>query len=130
VPAAATTAPAKAAPAKASKPSALSAPGRQKQVESSLAAGNVVVLLFWNKKGADDVADAAAVRGVAKRSGKTAVMLANANEVAAFGTVTRGVQIFGTPTVVVVGRHNKATVLTGLTDVFSLQQAIAEARHA
>jgi hypothetical protein len=99
-------------------------------VESALAKGDVVVLLFWNKKGADDVADADAVRAVAQRTGKTAVMFATANEVAAFGSVTRGVQIFGTPTVLIVGKSGKATVVTGLTDVFALQQAIAEARHA
>jgi hypothetical protein len=87
-------------------------------------------VLFWNKKGADDVADAAAVHALAHGGGKTTVMLAKAGEVAAFGSVTRGVQVFGTPTVLVVGKSGKATVITGLTDVFSLRQAIAVARRA
>ena len=124
--------PSKAPPAKphSAKTSPSAAAIRQKQVEAALAAGNVVVVLFWNSKGADDVADAAAVRALSKGSGKTAVMVAKAGEVAAFGSITRGVQVFGTPTILVVGKRGKATVLTGLTDVFSLRQAVAQARHA
>jgi hypothetical protein len=111
------------------KRSSFAAAPRQKQVEAALASGNVVVVLFWNKKGADDVADAAAVHAL-KSSGRTTVMLATAGEVAAFGSVTRGVQVFGTPTMLVVGKSGKTKVVTGLTDVYALQQAVAEARHA
>jgi hypothetical protein len=116
------------ATAHAVKPSTIAAASRQKQVEAALASGNVVVVLFWNKKGADDVADAAAVHAL-KGSARTTVMLATAGEVAAFGSVTRGVQVFGTPTMLVVGKSGKTNVLTGLTDVFALRQAVAEARH-
>jgi hypothetical protein len=103
---------------------------RQRQVEAKLSAGDVVLVLFWNKKGADDRADLAAVRSFARGHAKTAVEIATGKEVAAFGTITRGVQIYGTPTVLVVGRSGKAIVLTGLTDPFSLSQAISQARHA
>ncbi len=103
---------------------------RQRQVEAKIAAGNVVLVLFWNKKGADDRADLAAVRSFARGHAKVAVEVASGHEVAAFGTITRGVQIYGTPTVLAVGRSGKAIVVTGLTDPFSLSQAITQARHA
>ncbi|HEX5223604.1 MAG TPA: hypothetical protein VFW29_00615 [Solirubrobacteraceae bacterium] len=98
-------------------------------MEAQLAKGKVVLLLFWNRKGSDDRAAKAAVDSFAGGHADTAVVTASGSEVAAFGTITRGVQVFGTPTVLVVGKSGKAIVLTGLTDAFSLSQAIRQARH-
>ncbi|HMD58074.1 MAG TPA: hypothetical protein VKG82_11460 [Solirubrobacteraceae bacterium] len=106
-----------------------SGPTRQQRVEAELAAGDVVVVLFWDRKGADDLADQRVVLSF-RGHRKTAVQIAKAGEVADFGTVTKGVQVVGTPTVLVFGKSGQAIVLTGLTDAFSLQQAIDEARRA
>jgi len=104
--------------------------GRQHQVEAQIAKGKVVLILFWNKQGSDDRAAKAAVESFAHGHARTAVVTAGAGEVAAFGTITRGVQVLGTPTIFVVGKSGKAIVLTGLTDSFALSQAIAQARHS
>jgi hypothetical protein len=101
---------------------------RQQQVETALAAGNVAVILFWDRKGSDDLADQRAVLSL-RGHGKTLVEIAKPNEVAAFGSITRGVQVYGTPTILVVGKNNQAAVLTGLTDSFALAQAVEQARH-
>ena len=103
---------------------------KQKTVESKLRAGDVVVLLFWDHKGADDIAVHNAVRGLAHGNHKIAVYQSSSKQVAAYGTVTRGVQVLGTPTVLVVGRHGKTKTLTGLTDRYALRQAISEARKS
>jgi hypothetical protein len=103
---------------------------RQIAVEHAIAGGDVAVILFWNSKGADDRADAAAVRSLLQGHSHVAIELATSAEVAAFGTITRGVQVYGTPTVLVVGKSGQAIVLTGLTDRFALAQAIDEARTA
>jgi hypothetical protein len=110
--------------------SLLSAPARQRAVEKAIARGDVTLILFWDRRGADDLADAKAVRLVSGGHSHVSVQLASAKEVADFGTITRGVQVYGTPTVLVVGKSGQATVLTGLTDRFALAQAIEEARHA
>jgi hypothetical protein len=86
------------------------------------------VILFWSPKGADDVAVHKAVQQV--RSGKVVVDLASSKEVAAFGTITRGIQVYGTPTLLVVGRKGQTTTLTGLQDAYAIKQAIQENRHA
>jgi hypothetical protein len=99
----------------------------QHAVEADLAKGDVVVLLFWSPRGADDVAVHNAVRAV-KRANHVAVQEAGANQVASFGSVTRGVQVYATPTVLVIAKSRKAIVLTGVQDAFALEQAIAEAR--
>jgi hypothetical protein len=101
---------------------------RQALLESRLGAGNVVLLLFWDRKGADDVAVQRAVQSVAHSQHKVFVQEAQSNEVAAFGTITRGVQVYGTPTLLIVGKNGQTIVLTGLTDPYSISQAVSEAR--
>jgi hypothetical protein len=101
----------------------------QHAVEADLAKGDVVVLLFWNPSGTDDVSVHRAVQAV-KRVNHVAVQEAAASQVASFGSVTRGVQVDTTPTLLVVNKQGHAIVLTGVQDAFSIEQAIDEARTA
>ena len=39
-------------------------------------------------------------------------------------------QVNGTPTLLIVNRHGQVRTLTGLTDAYSMEQAIDEARHS
>jgi len=103
---------------------------QQKLVESRLSAGNIVLLLFWNHKGADDVAVQRAVQSVAHSQRKVVVQEAQPSEVAAFGSITRGVQVYGTPTLLIVGKNGHTIVITGLTDPYSIGQAVSEARSS
>jgi len=117
-------------PAPARGSSSVTAPSGQRAVEADLAKGDVVLLLFWDPKGADDVAVHRAVQAV-RSSGhhKVAVQEAAANKVAQFGSVTRGVQVYATPTLFVINAHGHAIVLTGLQDSFTIGQAVEEARQ-
>ena len=60
--------------------------------------------------------------------GKLAVHSALPKQVGAFGSFTRAIQIYSTPTILIVNKHGQATTVAGLTDAFSLKQAIQEAR--
>jgi hypothetical protein len=102
----------------------------QRQVEGQLKAGDVAVVLFWDRNGSDDVAVHRAVMSLRGKQHKVAVTVATPGEVASFGSITRGVQVYGTPTVLVIGKSRQATVITGFTDTYAIRQAIAEARHA
>jgi hypothetical protein len=128
--AAARTAPATTAPHKSSP---LTTPAGQRAVEAQLAKGDVVLLLFWNPRGAEDTlvhGAVAQVQAAARGAHQLlAVHEAAAAQVGEFGSVTRGVQVYATPTIVIVNPHAQATVLTGLQDAFSIEQAIAEARR-
>jgi hypothetical protein len=128
-------------------------PARQALVETALKQGKIALVLFWNKKGADDVAvhdelrlleafhhlirQVAGVPEVRKLlklegldwAGKIAVFEATSNQVTSFGAFTRNVQVYQTPTLLIINRHGQTTTLTGLTDYYSIQQAIAEARR-
>jgi hypothetical protein len=145
----------------ASKPSSTKAAGaspalppRQVTVEKELKQGEVVVLLFWSRKGADDVAvhselrlllaahrqirasdHLPLVRRLVKAVGleldkKIAVHYASASQVASFGSFTRTVQVYQTPTIVIVNKKGKTRTLTGLADAYSIEQTIDEARHS
>lgn len=107
-----------------------SLPLRQLAVEAALAKGEMVVLLFWNRRGADDVAVHRAVAPLSKKGSKIFVEESPATQVASYGSVTRGVQVYATPTILIVNKRGKTTTLTGLQDTYSITQAIAEARKS
>jgi hypothetical protein len=106
----------------------------QRSVEAELKQGDVVLLLFWNHNGTDDVVVHRALQQVhaAARNPRQpiAVQEASASQVASYGSVTRGVQVNATPTLFVINKKGQALVLTGVQDAFSIEQAISEARSS
>jgi hypothetical protein len=109
---------------------AVAAPATQRTVEAELEHGHVVAILFWNPHATVDQLVRGELQTVAgAMHGRLTVHVARASQVGAFGSFTRAVQVYGTPTILIVNRHGQTTSLTGLTDAYSLQQAIAEAAH-
>lgn len=118
------------APAAAAQPkSTASSPVRQHAVEAQLAQGKIAVILFWDRSGADDRLVHKALSSL-RGDRSLAIDEAVPGEVAAFGSITRGVQVYGTPTMLIVNSAGKARTLTGLQDSFAIAQAVAEARHS
>jgi hypothetical protein len=112
---------------------AVTSPVLQRTVEAELKHGKIAVLLFWNRKGADDVVSHKAIRQVMtqhREASKIAVHESPASAVASYGTITRGAQIYGTPTILIINNRHQATIITGSTDAYSIEQAIDEARKA
>ena len=127
-PAATPTAPrTPAAPHVASR---VKSPSREHAVEAELAKGKIVLILFWNPKGADDVVVHRAVHQLNAKSLHIALNEAPSSEIAAFGTITRGIQVYGTPTLLIVNKKGQTITLTGSEDSFAIAQAIREARHS
>lgn len=90
-----------------------------------------MLLLFWNPKSAVDSTVHSEVHALqAGSKGTVAVHDALPSQVAIFGSLTEIVQVYETPTILIVNRHGVVSTLTGLTDVFALRQAIREARQA
>jgi hypothetical protein len=129
-------------------------PARQLLVERALKEGKIAVILFWNPKGAEDaivggelrlleavhhlirpLAHTVQLRQTLKVSGlelekRFAAFVSPASQVASYGSITRGVQVYATPTLFVINKRGQTTVLTGLQDAFSIEQAIDEARNS
>jgi hypothetical protein len=109
----------------------VSTPTMQAQVEGELKQGKIVTVLFWNPKAADDVAVNGQLRSASGRlHGAVSVHVALASEAGSFGSIIRGVQVYGTPTIMIINKHGRAQTLTGYTDAYSIEQAIEEVRHA
>ena len=59
-----------------------------------------------------------------------AVHYSSPEEVGAYGTVTRSLQILQTPTILVISPSGRTKTLTGLVDAYAIRQAIKEARKS
>jgi hypothetical protein len=107
------------------------------RVEGELKRGNTVVVLFWNPKGADDRAVRGQLLGLkeverifrAPQSQRYVLEEAGAKEVGSFGTFTRAVQVYQTPTILIILPNGKTTTMTGLVDAYAVAQAISDARR-
>jgi hypothetical protein len=106
-------------------------PVMQARVERELKHGDVAALLFWNPSGSVDNTVRRALQATAQKlHGKLAISVARSSEVGSFGTFTRTVQVYGTPTILLINPAGKTVSVTGLTDVFSLEQAVREIKHS
>jgi hypothetical protein len=100
-------------------------------VERELSHGKTVMLLFWNPKSTVDQEVQTQAGAFARRSkGTVAVHAALPKQVDMFGTITEVAHVYQTPTILIVNRRGVVSTLTGLTDVFALEQAVREARRA
>ncbi len=98
-------------------------------VETELKQGKIVAILFWNPKGAVDAEVSKELAAAARtQGGKLAVHQTGSGEVGAFGSITRDVQVDQTPTILIIGKGGRTTVITGLTDAYAIAQAIEEVR--
>ncbi len=109
----------------APKKLAAGAPAGQHAVEADLAQGKIVVLLFWNPAGVEDRSVQQQLKQI---HGKVAVRYATPAQVSSFGTITRGVQVTGTPLLLIINKTGQTVTLAGLQDAYSIEQAISEAR--
>ncbi len=99
-------------------------------VATELKHGKTVLLLFWNPRSFDDKAVEIETKLVAHRLGKSvAVNYALAKQVNSFGSITRNIQVYQTPTLLIINPKLQVTTLTGLNDGYAIEQAVAEARR-
>lgn len=101
-------------------------PQRLHAIEARLAGGGVVLILFWNPKGSEDISVHQVLQRLSTRN--ASIYEFAPNQVASLGSLTKSIQIFQTPTLLVIGPDRQVHVLTGLTDAFAVQQTIADAR--
>jgi hypothetical protein len=99
-------------------------------VLKAIAKHKVLVLLFWNKRSADDKLVRQALRHVEHFDGGVFVHAAPIDSIARYGRITRGVDVQQSPTVVVVDRKLRATTLVGFVDADTINQAVVDAAQA
>jgi hypothetical protein len=117
------------------KPGAPAAPGAvaedlkglPKPVAAALRKNQVLVLLFWNGRSADDKAVHAALKHVDRWNGRVSVQSAPISRIARYGRIARGVDVQQSPTVVVADPNLQAVTLVGYVDAATINQAVVDA---
>ncbi len=117
--------------AQAKTKTASGAPTMQVKVEGELQHGKIVAVLFWNPKGSVDAVVRRELQAAKHDShGKLAIHVARSGEVGSFGSFTHTVQVYSTPTILLINTKGQTSSLTGLTDAFSIEQAVREVKSA
>jgi hypothetical protein len=97
------------------------------QISSEVQAGKVVVVLFWDRSGADDQAARDAVRRIRSHGGRVATHVVPISQVGSLEGLTRGVSVTQSPTTIIINRKATARTLTGLTDPTQVDQLVRAA---
>ena len=101
--------------------------GLPKPVAAALRKRQVLVLLFWNGRSADDKAVHAALERVDRWNGRVSVQSAPIANIARYGRIARGVDVQQSPTVVVADPNLQAVTLVGYVDAATIDQAVVDA---
>ena len=101
--------------------------GLPKPVATALRKRQVLVLLFWNGRSADDKAVHAALKRVDRWNGHVSVQSAPISRISRYGRIARGVDVQQSPTVVVADRNLQAETLVGYVDAATINQAVVDA---
>ena len=125
-------APGATAPAAAQKPAddGVAAGDPSAPLVRALGEGKVVVMLFWNRSGADDRAARAAIAGVGRHHGAVVVKTAPVKSVGRYEAITRGAKVTESPTILVIDALKIAVPIVGYTTAGEVNQTVADALDA
>jgi hypothetical protein len=101
--------------------------GVPKPVTKAIGKQQVLVLLFWNDRSADDRAVRSALRKVDRWDGRVAVHAAPIKTISKYGRVSRGADVEQSPTVVVVDPELRAETVVGYVDATTIDQMVVDA---
>jgi hypothetical protein len=102
---------------------------RQAAIEGELKRGKVAAILLWSANGSIDAVVRRELQAAGHVLGGSVVVYeAHPSQVASFGSFTSAVPVYATPTILIVNSRGHTTTVSGLTDAFSIEQAIGEAR--
>jgi hypothetical protein len=101
--------------------------GIPKSIAKAIRRDKTLVLLFWNRKSADDKAVHEALADVNRWDGRVFVASASIKKIAAYGRIARGVDVEQSPTVVVADTQLRAETLVGYVDAKTIDQAVVDA---
>ena len=100
---------------------------REAKVVNDIKAGKVVVMLFWNSKGADDVATRSAVSRLSRHGGKVAVHVVPISRVGQYESITQGITVGQSPTTLVIDKERRSRAIVGLSERVELSQVVNDA---
>lgn len=100
---------------------------RERVILREIGQNKVVVMLFWSRDGAQDVATRRAIGSLNRRQGKVKVHVIPIGRVGSYRTVTRGITVAQSPTTLIIGDKGRVRTIVGLTEPTELGQAVTDA---
>ncbi|MCW3011907.1 MAG: hypothetical protein JWO90_2311, partial [Solirubrobacterales bacterium] len=91
-----------------------------------VAEGKVAVVLFFSDVASDDRAVRRALLAADRHAGKVVVRVAPIARVADYAAITEGVDVTQAPTLLVIGRQNRARRIVGFTDTKGIDQLVSD----
>lgn len=95
-------------------------------VLQAVSEGRVAVMLFWNSKGSDDRAVRRTVLRLDTHRGKVLTRVVPVSEVGRYEAITRGAEVQGSPTVVVINSEGQARTINGFTTGAEIEQMVSD----
>ncbi len=93
-------------------------------LDAALTAHQIVVVLFYNPAGADDLAVKQELDSLAPTPG-VVVLSAPITQLAAYSSITRRVPVSQAPTLLFIDRHGNASEIVGFADTLEVAQRLA-----
>jgi hypothetical protein len=100
---------------------------RLSTVQHAIAQHKVVAMLFFNPRGADDVAVHSEMAGIASHHDKVVKLMVPLAEAANFTAVTQQVPVNFSPTLVLIAPSGQAERIVGYTDQFAIAERVTQA---
>jgi hypothetical protein len=97
---------------------------RLSTVQKALSAHKMVVMLFYNPQGADDVAVRSGLSGLSTHRGRVVKVIIPLNEAANFTPVTQQVPVNFSPTLVLIAPSGQTDEIVGYSDPFEIAQRV------
>jgi len=91
-----------------------------------VARGKVAVLLFFDRQAADDRAVRRALRAADRHDGKVVIRSVPIARIARYPALLKGLDVAQSPTVLVIGKGNRARTLVGYTDTRAIDQLVSD----
>jgi hypothetical protein len=91
-----------------------------------VARGKVAVLLFFNREAADDRAVRRALRAADRYGGKVVIRSVPIARIARYPALLKGIDVRQSPTVLVIGKGNRARTLVGYADTRAIDQLVSD----
>ena len=92
----------------------------------AVAKGKVAIVLFYSRQAADDRAVRRALLAADRHNGRVVVRAVPIGRVAEYAAISEGVDVLQAPTLLVIGRGNRARSIVGFTDTRAIDQLVED----
>jgi hypothetical protein len=107
--------------------SGIAAGDRSKPLIRAMLDDKAVIVLFWNKRSAEDRAVRSEIARADRRDGRVVVRTVRVEDVGRYAAITQGAKVTESPTALVISPDRTAKPIVGYTTTGEVDQAVGDA---